>query len=181
MLKMDVVLLKGLGLHNDLICEITGICGNTMRAYLRQYEEGGIERLKEVHFNRPSSELKEYSGTIEEYFTENPPSSISEASAKIDEITGIKRGETQTRKFLKSLRFRYIKTCSVPAKALTEEKKRTARIFGKRIGTPINKGKKGETKSFFCRCSTFCIGFIFRLFMVHQKNFYPIVFRQKPI
>jgi transposase len=134
--KMDVVYLKGLGLSNDLICKITGVCGNTMREYWKHYMEGGIERLKEVNFYRPSSELKEHSATIEQYFTENPPSSIAEAVAKIEELTGIKRGETQTRKYLKSLKFRYIKTCSVPAKAVTEEKKTNNAIFWKKSLNP---------------------------------------------
>jgi len=132
MLKMDVVYLKDLGLKNDLVRKITGVCGNTMREYLKQYMEGGIDRLKEVNFNKPNSELKDYSDTIEKYFTENPPSSISQASAKIEELTGIKRGETQTRKFLKSLKFRYIKTGSVPAKVLTEEKKTNKENFWKK-------------------------------------------------
>jgi len=90
-----------------------------MRDYFKQYMEGGIERLKEINFY----DLKEYSGTIEDYFKKNPPSSITEASAKIEELTGIKRGETQVRKLLKSLGFKHIKACSIPAKALTEEKK----------------------------------------------------------
>ena len=136
MLKMDVLYLKSFGLSNDLICKITGVCGNTLREYLKQYQNGGIERLKEVNFNKPSSELSEYSVTIEEYFTENPPSSITEAMSKIEEITGIKRGETQVRKFLKSLNFRYIKTCSVPAKALTEEKKTNNVSFWKKTLSP---------------------------------------------
>jgi transposase len=136
MLKMDVVYLKSLGIDNTQVCLITGVCGNTMREYLKQYIDGGIERLREVNFNKPSSELKEYSGSIEDYFTGHPPSSISEASAKIEEITGIKRGETQTRKFLKSLNFRYIKTGSIPAKALTEEKKRNSVSIWKKTLPP---------------------------------------------
>jgi transposase len=131
-LKMDVLCLKGLGYSNEDICRITGVCGNTMRIYFKQYLAGGIEGLKEVNFYRPSSDLSEYSGTIEKYFTENPPSSITEAMAKIEELTGIKRGETQVRKFLKSLNFRYIKACSVPAKALTEEKKTNRGNFWKK-------------------------------------------------
>ena len=83
MLKMDVVYLKSIGLKNDLISEITGVCGNTLREYMKQYLEGGIDRLKEVNFHKPNSALKDYFGTIEKYFTENPPSSISQASAKI--------------------------------------------------------------------------------------------------
>jgi len=132
MLRMDVLLLKALGFSNEDICRITGVCGNTMREYWKQYEEGGIERLKEVRFNKPVSPLAAFSGTIEQYFSEHPPTSISEASAKIEELTGIKRGETQTRKFLKSLGFKHIKSCSVPAKALTEEKKKNRANFWKK-------------------------------------------------
>jgi transposase len=129
MLKMDVVLLKGLKFNNDEIKRITGVCENTMREYWKQYIEGGVEQLKKINFYRPSSELEDYAETIEEYFTKNPPASVSQASAIIKEITGIERGETQTRKYLKSLKFKFIKACSIPAKALTEEKKTNKESF----------------------------------------------------
>ena len=89
MAKMWVLYLKSKGYSNEDICKITGVCGNTMREYWKQYEEGGVDRLKEVRFNKPISELAEFSGTIEQYFIENPPSSILEAAAKIEELTGI--------------------------------------------------------------------------------------------
>jgi transposase len=136
MLKMEVVYLKGLGLKNDLVCRIAGVCENTMREYLRQYTEGGIARLKEVNFYRPNSALQAYSGTIEQYFTEHPPRSIGEAAAQIKEITGVARRETQVRKFLKSLNFRFRKVGSVPAKALTEEKKTSNGSFWKKRSPP---------------------------------------------
>jgi transposase len=132
MLKMDVVYLKGLDFSNDDISKITGVCGNTMREYWKQYQTGGIERLKEVNFYKPSSELEDFSGTLENYFNENPPSSIKEAIHIIEKLTGIKRGETQVRKFLKSLGFKHIKTCSIPAKALTDEKKKNKENFWKK-------------------------------------------------
>jgi transposase len=134
--KLDIVYYKSKGLENSLICEILDVCDNTVRAYIRQYQAGGCERLIEVNFNKPISELAEYSETIKQYFTENPPHSIAEASKKIKELTGIKRGETQTRKFLKSLKFKYIKTCSVPAKALTDEKKTNKENFWKKSSNP---------------------------------------------
>jgi transposase len=136
MLKMDVLYLKGLGFSNDEIVKITGVCANTMREYWGQYQDGGIERLKEVKFHKPSSELQDHSDTIEKYLTENPPSSISHAAEMIEKLTGIKRGETQTRKFLKSLKFKFIKTCSVPAKALTEAKKTSNVSFWKKNSSP---------------------------------------------
>jgi transposase len=136
MRKMEVVFLKGLGFSNADICKITDVCGNTMREYWKQYLEGSIDRLKEVNFYKPHSDLQEHSGTIEEYFKENPPTSIAQVSEEIEKMTGIKRGETQTRKFLKSMKFRYIKSCSVPAKALTEEKKTNNGNFWKKNLNP---------------------------------------------
>jgi len=123
MRKMEALYLKSHGLSNQQICEIVKICDNTLREYFNQYLEGGIERLQKIKFYRPGSDLKEFSGTIEQYFSENPPTSISQASAIIEKLTGIKRGETQTRKFLKSLNFRFLKVGSVPNKALDELKK----------------------------------------------------------
>jgi hypothetical protein len=76
-----------------------------------------------LNFNRPKSELAFHSSSIEAYLTNHPPSSILQASVMITELTGIKRGVTQTRSFLKSLGFSFRKTGVVPAKALTDEKK----------------------------------------------------------
>jgi transposase len=130
--RMEVILLKSKGFSNSLICSALNICPNTLRSVYRIYNEGGIEKLKEVNFYRPQSELKEFSATIEDYFEKNPPRSINEAAAKIKELTGVERKETQVRKFLKDMNFRFIKVGSVPAKALTEEKKRNKENFWKK-------------------------------------------------
>ena len=132
MKKMEALYLKSCKLHNNLICEILQIDGNTLRSYFKEYLDGGIERLKVINFNRPQSDLQAYSGSLEKYFTENPPKSIGEAAAKIKELTGIERKETQVRKFLKSMGFRHLKVGEVPAKVLTEEKKTNSTSFWKK-------------------------------------------------
>jgi transposase len=121
--RMDALHLKSKGLSNDHIRSILDICLNTLLGYFRMYITGGVDELRKIKFNRPQSQLVAYTGSLEKYFTENPPSSISEAAAKIKELTGIERKETQVRKFLKSLGFRCLQVGVVPAKALTEEKK----------------------------------------------------------
>jgi hypothetical protein len=55
-----------------------------MRSYLKEYTEGRIEKLKEIRFNRPQSDMQAYCGTIASYMKENPPSSISQARAMIE-------------------------------------------------------------------------------------------------
>ena len=121
--RMDCLHLKAKGFSNKDICIILGICNNTLLSYFKMYNMGGVERLREINFNRPKSEMEKYLNEIKQYFIANPPASISEAAAKIKEITGIERHETQVRKFLKHLGFRCLTVGVVPAKALTEEKK----------------------------------------------------------
>lgn len=127
--KMEVLYLKSLGrkLPHELIAEIANISQNTMLSYFRDYQTGGIEKLKEVNFYRPQSKLSEHKQTIEQYFKQNPPASLAEASAKIEELTGIKRGLTQTAKFIKNLGMKLRKVGSIPGKAITESKKRNKR------------------------------------------------------
>jgi hypothetical protein len=43
--KTEAVLLKSTGMKHKDICGVTGICGNTLRSYLRDYADGGVERL----------------------------------------------------------------------------------------------------------------------------------------
>lgn len=132
MRKAEAIYLKSQGLSNQQICKIERICANTLIKYFKQYQEGGIERLTEVRFYRPGSDLMGFSETIENHFSANPPRSISQAAAIIEDLTGIKRGETQVRKYLKSLKFRFMKVGPVPAKAMDESKKKSNENFWKR-------------------------------------------------
>jgi transposase len=96
---------------------------------LKQFKEGGIEKLKEINFYQPKSELKEHIHTIEKYLRQNPPATIAEASCMIEKLTGVKRGPTQTGIFIKSLGVRLRKVGTIPAKALDETKKKNKRNF----------------------------------------------------
>jgi transposase len=84
-------------------------CISPVTQYLREYKEGGIEKLKEINFYRPQSDLVEYKSKIEDYFRRHPPVSIKEAMSKIEELTRIKPSEIQIRKFLKSLGLKRLK------------------------------------------------------------------------
>ena len=88
--KMEVVLLKARGLSNEQIAHCVGICQNTVRSYLREYKQGGIETLKQVRFRQPQSELQEHKTTLEAHFRVHPPTSIAQAAQVIEQLTGIK-------------------------------------------------------------------------------------------
>lgn len=116
-LKMEVLYLKSQEMKTEEIIRLCAISKTTFYRYLQQYIEGGIERLKEVTFHCPQSQLAEHRGTIEASFREHPPTGIAQAGAKIEELTGIKRSPTQIRQFLKSLGMKPRKVGQIPAKA----------------------------------------------------------------
>jgi len=115
--QMEALFLKSQGFGHKDIAELTGICPNTLRVYWRDDQIGGIEKLQEINFYQPKSELEQHRDTLEEYFRKNPVASINEASAKIEELTGVKRSPTQVRKFLKSLGLKRRKMGMIPSKA----------------------------------------------------------------
>jgi transposase len=121
---MEAVLLKAKGLAHHQIAHCVGVCENTMREYLREYQEGGIEALKRVEFYQPKSEMEKHHETLEAYFREHPPTTIPHAAAIIEEQTGLKRSPTQVGIFLKKLGIKRLKTYAVPAK-MDPEKQET--------------------------------------------------------
>ena len=121
--RMNALHLKSKNFSNTQICNILGICENTLLSYYRMYNAGGIEELRKIRQNK----LLLYKDSLEKYFTENPPCSILEAASKIKELTGIERKETQVSNFLKSIGFRRLQVDVVPEKAITEEKKTSKR------------------------------------------------------
>src|SRR3954447_16199965 len=120
-LKMEVVYLKSQGLPHHDICRLARISENTLRSYLRQFREGGLERLKRTDWEGTESELDEHREALEEHFRNHPPRSTAQAAAEIERITGVRRGLTQVRKFLKGLGLSYRKLGMIPAKADADE------------------------------------------------------------
>ena len=88
-LKMEAVYLKSQGRPHQDIGRLVRISENTLRSYLRQFQEGGIERLKRTDWAGTESALDEHRETLEDYFRQNPPRSTSEAAAEIERITGV--------------------------------------------------------------------------------------------
>ncbi len=98
---LEALLLKAYNLSPEQIEEIVGVSGNTVREYYELYQQGGIEKLKEINYYKPQGELVKHIVSLEAYFRENPPASIKEAQKEIEEITGVKRSQSQVREFFK--------------------------------------------------------------------------------
>lgn len=119
--KMEVVYLRSQGLGDEQIQRLCAISKATFYRYLWAYQAGGVVKLKEMSWHCQGSALNKHRTTLEEYFRAHPPATAAEASAKIEELTGIQRGPTQTRKFLKAMGMKLRQVGQVPSKANPQE------------------------------------------------------------
>lgn len=152
--KMEVLWLKSLNYRHKEIMKIANLSKATLCSYLKDYQSGGIDKLKQLNFYHPQSKLDKYSQTLEEYFKANPPSSVKEAIAKIEELTGIKRSKTQIRVFLKKIGMQYRKVGMLPAKVDIDKQEQ----FKKKQLEPIlEQAKKGECLVYFIDAAHFVL------------------------
>ena len=99
--RMEAIRRKAYGMLHPPIAEIIGITENTLRDYFELYEQGGLEKLKEIHSYQPESALKEHIVSLEAYLREHPPATIKQAQHQVEIITGVRSRETHIREFLK--------------------------------------------------------------------------------
>jgi transposase len=150
--RMEVVYLKALGYQHREIGRIAGVSQQTLRRYLRIYQAGGIEALKELNFYRPKSELEKHRKQLKAEFEARPAKSINEAAQRIEDLTGVRRSPTQVNKFLKSLGLRRLKVGHVPAKADPEKQK----VFLEEELEPrLEEARQGKRHVFFVDAAHF--------------------------
>jgi transposase len=101
--KMEVVWLKAQGVSQVEIARLSGLGRRTVVRYLHDYAVGGLAALRNVKVRPPRGELHQHRGELEAYFLENPPQSVAQAQQEIARLTGVERGPTQVRLFLKKL------------------------------------------------------------------------------
>lgn len=121
--KMEALYLKSQGLpHQEIrrLCRIRS--KTTLVTYLRDYQCGGIEALKQLHYKGQPSKLNEHIPSLKAHLTAHPPRTSAEAQAEIERLTGIKRSPTQIKAFLKRIGMKPRKVGYVPGKAATPEK-----------------------------------------------------------
>jgi transposase len=99
--RREALWLKRHGLPPSQIAQLVGITENTRRDYFQLYLDGGVEGLKAVAIQGPVSALAAHYESWEAYFRAHPPATIKEAPHALAVVTGIKRGESQVREFLK--------------------------------------------------------------------------------
>jgi len=113
--RMEVLWLKAHGETHERIAELAGLSRATVQRVLDLYEAGGILAARTFHWKIPVSALAPHGPLLEAEFRERPPATVAEACERIEQLTGVRRGPTQVREFLReSLGLRWRKVAAVP-------------------------------------------------------------------
>ena len=116
--KMLVLWLLHNGVTRRKAAEIVGVGRATVQRYVVAFREGGLDALRRWNPNRPVSELDAYRKLIRESFEQQPARTVAEAGERIFQLTGLRRGPSQVRKYLKDLGMKWqcVRAIPVPPK-----------------------------------------------------------------
>jgi transposase len=174
--KMEVVWLKSHGLNHHDIATYADVSLRTVQRYLDEYIEGGLSQLRRCHWHQPQSVLVEHEDSLEEYFLKHPVRSAKQAQALIEQRTGIRRGLSQVRHFLKGrlgLRWRQTGAIPVPPKKTVEEHVRDQATFlREKLEPRLEQARLGLRQVYFVDAAHFvfapflgCLWCVARLFV----------------
>jgi transposase len=116
--KMLVIWLLHNGVKRQKAAEIVGVGRATVQRYVVAFRDGGLDGLRQWNPNRPESEMAAYRELIRDSLEKQPARTVAEASERIFQLTGLRRGPSQVRKFLKDLglKFQRVRMIPVPPK-----------------------------------------------------------------
>lgn len=98
--KMLVLWAVHLGHTREQAARLADVGVATAKRYVIAYRDGGLDGLtRREPQRRPVSDLAAHADTIKKSLTECPVRTTAEAIERIDELTDIRRGPTQTRAF----------------------------------------------------------------------------------
>lgn len=116
--KMLVLWLLHCGVTREKAAEIVGVSRATVQRYVAAFRVGGLDGLRQCNLHRPQSDMAAYRELIRASFEKQPVRTVAEACDRIDHLTGLRRGPSQVRKFLKDmgLKFQRVRMIPVPPK-----------------------------------------------------------------
>jgi len=153
--KVEAVDLKSQGLSHGTICRVLRICGNSLRRYLREYQQGGLAALEAVPRSRSSSALEAHREVVQQELALHPVATVKEARRRIGCLTGMERGLTQTRLWRWRLGFRWRKAGMIPAKA---DPQAQAQFCSEQLEPRLAQAQAGQRRVFFVDAAHFVLG-----------------------
>ena len=122
--RMEILWLKAHGQEHALIAQLAGVSRPTVQRVLDLYEAGGLPAVRRFHWKTRPSALAAHRPLLEAEFMTRPPHTVGEACQRIAQLTGVQRGPTQVRQFLREtlgLGWRKVAAVPVPPKQTLAE------------------------------------------------------------
>jgi transposase len=131
--RMLVLWLLYNGVTRQKAAEIVGIGRATVQRFVAAFRDGGLEGLRRWDPNRPESEMAAFRELIRDSFAKQPVRTVAEACDRIFQLTGLRRGPSQVRKFLKDLglKFQRVRMVPVPPKKTWQSMSKLRPSFSK--------------------------------------------------
>lgn len=150
--RMHVLYLRAKGRRPGACAEIADVHRNSVTRWTKAYMEQGRAGLLAVACYRPASDLVNYADKINADFDREPPRCVSEARKRIKQLTGLERGMTQVRKFVKHvLKFRYRKFRPLPGgkQSIQDLAAQQANFLEQELNPLLDKAIRGVADVFF--------------------------------
>jgi transposase len=112
--RMLVRLLLHNGFARQKAAQVVGIGRAAVQRYVAAFREVSLDGLRRWNVNRPVSEMGAYRELIRESFEKQPVCTVAEAGERIFQLTGLRRGPSQVRKFLKDLGLTFQRVGMIP-------------------------------------------------------------------
>ena len=112
--RMLVLLLLHNGVTREKAGAIVGVGRATVQRYVAAFRDGGLDGFRRWEPNRPQSEMAAYREMIRESFEKEPVRTVAEACDRIFQLTGLRRGPSQVRKFLKDMGLKFLRVRPIP-------------------------------------------------------------------
>jgi len=112
--KMETLWLLHHGLTRERAARIVGVGVATVKRYANAFRDGGLDGLRRWEKKGRTGSLEAHRELLAESFRERPVSSVAEAADRIEQLTGIRRGLSQTRSFLQKLGLRWQRMGAIP-------------------------------------------------------------------
>jgi transposase len=156
--KMEVLWLLHHGETHERVATLAGVSRRSVHRYLTDYLKGGLDLIWRCPHKGSVSQLDEQRASLEEYFDKHPPHTAKEAQQIIEQRTGIRRGLTQVRRFLKRLGLKPRKAAAIPVppKSTPEEHARKqAEFLEDKLEPRLEEARAGRRQVLFMDASHF--------------------------
>ena len=101
--RMEVLWLTAKGVPRAEVVRRSGASRASVQRYLDTYRDAGLDAVRQLRYVVPTSALDPHAPTLEAHFHAHPPRTTADAQATIARLTGVRRGLTQVRQFLKKV------------------------------------------------------------------------------